>query len=223
VVRVPAGVENFSLHHRVQNGSGAHPIQPPIQWVPGALSLGVKRPEREADHSPPSSAEVKECVELLLCCQYAYVVWCWVKKNIMINGSMIVNYWRTWGILMYYPSMHLGGQSKTKHLRSKIESRISWTWSSNVQWVLVLLHYMFTNVRIPLHSLISAHFTTQYTTFVILFQCMKLCNNAVSVNEDVTQNGTTKDIRGRQAIQSRPHLHVLHHIFRNENSPIESR
>jgi hypothetical protein len=25
-----------------------------------ALSLGVKRPGREADHSPPSSAEVKE-------------------------------------------------------------------------------------------------------------------------------------------------------------------
>jgi hypothetical protein len=33
--------------------------QPPIRWVPGALSLGVKRPGREADHSPPSSAEVK--------------------------------------------------------------------------------------------------------------------------------------------------------------------
>jgi hypothetical protein len=42
------------------------PTQPPIQWVLGALSLGVKRPEREADHSPPSSAEVKECVELYL-------------------------------------------------------------------------------------------------------------------------------------------------------------
>jgi hypothetical protein len=26
--------------------------------------MGVKRPGREADHSPPSSAEVKECVEL---------------------------------------------------------------------------------------------------------------------------------------------------------------
>jgi hypothetical protein len=38
--------------------------QPPIQWVPGALSLGVKRPGREADHSPPSNAEVKECMEL---------------------------------------------------------------------------------------------------------------------------------------------------------------
>jgi hypothetical protein len=34
------------------------PTQPPIQWVPGALSLGVKRPRREADHSPPR-AEIK--------------------------------------------------------------------------------------------------------------------------------------------------------------------
>jgi hypothetical protein len=32
------------------------PTQPPIQWVPGALSLGVKRPGREVDHSHPSSA-----------------------------------------------------------------------------------------------------------------------------------------------------------------------
>jgi hypothetical protein len=34
--------------------------------VPGALSLGVKWPEREADHSHPSSAEVNECVELYI-------------------------------------------------------------------------------------------------------------------------------------------------------------
>jgi hypothetical protein len=33
--------------------------QTPTQWVPGTLSLGVKQPGREADHSPPSSAEVK--------------------------------------------------------------------------------------------------------------------------------------------------------------------
>jgi hypothetical protein len=31
------------------------PTQPPSQWVPGALSLGVKRPGRQADHSPPSN------------------------------------------------------------------------------------------------------------------------------------------------------------------------
>jgi hypothetical protein len=42
------------------------PTQPPIQWVPGALSLGVKQADREADHSPPSSAEVKEWVELYI-------------------------------------------------------------------------------------------------------------------------------------------------------------
>jgi hypothetical protein len=36
------------------------PTQPPIQWVPGDLYLGVKRLGREADHSPPSSAVVKE-------------------------------------------------------------------------------------------------------------------------------------------------------------------
>jgi hypothetical protein len=33
--------------------------QPPVQWVPGALSPGVTRPGREADHSPPPSAMVK--------------------------------------------------------------------------------------------------------------------------------------------------------------------
>jgi hypothetical protein len=35
------------------------PTQPPIQWVPGVLSLGVKRPGLEADHSPPSVGDVK--------------------------------------------------------------------------------------------------------------------------------------------------------------------
>jgi hypothetical protein len=48
--------QDFSPLHVVQTGSGAHQ---PIQWVPGALSPGVKRPGREADHSPPTSAAVK--------------------------------------------------------------------------------------------------------------------------------------------------------------------
>jgi hypothetical protein len=52
-VRFPAGAGNVSLHHRLQNGSEA-------QWVRGALPLGIKRSGRAADHSPPSSAEVKE-------------------------------------------------------------------------------------------------------------------------------------------------------------------
>jgi hypothetical protein len=56
------------------------PTQPPIQWVPGALSLGVKWPGREADHSPLSSAKVKEWVELYLHPHYTFMAWCLVKK-----------------------------------------------------------------------------------------------------------------------------------------------
>jgi hypothetical protein len=33
--------------------------QPSIQWMLGALSLGIKQPGPEAYHSPPSNAEVK--------------------------------------------------------------------------------------------------------------------------------------------------------------------
>jgi hypothetical protein len=36
------------------------PTQPPVQWVPGVPSPGVKaRPGRDADHSPPSSVQVE--------------------------------------------------------------------------------------------------------------------------------------------------------------------
>jgi hypothetical protein len=38
--------------------------QPLIQCVAGAVYLVVKWPGREADYSPPSNAEVKECLEL---------------------------------------------------------------------------------------------------------------------------------------------------------------
>jgi hypothetical protein len=35
------------------------PTRPPMQWVPGDITLGIRRPGREANHSPPSSPEVK--------------------------------------------------------------------------------------------------------------------------------------------------------------------
>jgi hypothetical protein len=38
--------------------------QPPNQRVPVVLSPGVKRPGREADHSPPSSAEEKNAATI---------------------------------------------------------------------------------------------------------------------------------------------------------------
>jgi hypothetical protein len=55
--------------------------QPPIQWVPGALSLGVKRPGREADHSSPSSAEIKNAWSYISTPQYVFMAWCLVKHR----------------------------------------------------------------------------------------------------------------------------------------------
>jgi hypothetical protein len=48
-VRFLAGARNFPLPHNVQTSSGA----------PTALSPGVKLLGHEVDHSPPSTAEVK--------------------------------------------------------------------------------------------------------------------------------------------------------------------
>jgi hypothetical protein len=56
-VRFPTGAGNFSVHHRVQNGSGTHPGSYSVGT--GGTFPGVKRLGREADHSSPSSAEVK--------------------------------------------------------------------------------------------------------------------------------------------------------------------
>jgi len=57
-VRFPAGLGIFLFDTMSIAAPG--PTHPPIQWVMGALSLGVKRSGRETDHLPPSSAEVKE-------------------------------------------------------------------------------------------------------------------------------------------------------------------
>jgi hypothetical protein len=64
-VRVPIRVKNFLFSTPSRPALGPSrpalgPTQSPIQWVPGALSPGVKRRVREADHSPPTSVEVKK-------------------------------------------------------------------------------------------------------------------------------------------------------------------
>jgi hypothetical protein len=57
------GWEFFSSPPRLDRHWGT---PSPFQWVPGALSLGVKRPWREAIHLLP---------------QYAFMVWYSVKKE----------------------------------------------------------------------------------------------------------------------------------------------
>jgi hypothetical protein len=52
---------------------------PSIQWEPGALSLGVKHPECEANHSPPPSAEVKNDVAVSPTLPYVFIAWCLIN------------------------------------------------------------------------------------------------------------------------------------------------
>jgi hypothetical protein len=56
-VRSPTGAD-FSSSSCVQTGSGAHPASYPM-GTGGPFPGGKARPGRDADHSPPSSAEVK--------------------------------------------------------------------------------------------------------------------------------------------------------------------
>jgi hypothetical protein len=73
------GLGNFPFTTVSRTALG--PTQPPIQWVPGALSLGVKRPGRRADHSPPSIAEVKNACSYTSTPQYVFMAWCLVKHR----------------------------------------------------------------------------------------------------------------------------------------------
>jgi hypothetical protein len=59
-VRILAGVGNFALRQCVQTGTGAHPASYPMGT--GGSFPGGKAAGPEANHSQPSSAEVKNAV-----------------------------------------------------------------------------------------------------------------------------------------------------------------
>jgi hypothetical protein len=64
-VRSLTGAEDFSSSPCVQTGSEAHPAHYPM-GTGGPFPGSKARPGRNADHSPPSSAEVKNEQELYL-------------------------------------------------------------------------------------------------------------------------------------------------------------
>jgi hypothetical protein len=75
-------LENFLQTTAFRTAMG--PTQHPIQWVPGALSLGVKRPGREADHLHPSSAEVKNLWS------YGGIAWSYTSTSpIRVHGVVL--------------------------------------------------------------------------------------------------------------------------------------
>jgi hypothetical protein len=70
-VRVPLGSRIFS-----------YPRRPDRLWGPmgtGGFSPGVKRQGREADHSPPTSAEVKKMWLYTFTSPYAFMAYCLIS------------------------------------------------------------------------------------------------------------------------------------------------
>jgi hypothetical protein len=77
-IRFPVRAGNFSLHHRVQNGSRAHPVSYPM-GTKGSFR-GVKA--TGAWSWPlPSSAEVKNAWSYTSTPQYVFMEWCLVKHR----------------------------------------------------------------------------------------------------------------------------------------------
>jgi hypothetical protein len=63
--------------------------QPSIQWVPGVLSPELKWPYREADHSPLSSAEVKNTWSYTSSPPYVFMALYLIQQWIWLYGVVL--------------------------------------------------------------------------------------------------------------------------------------
>jgi len=74
-------MSNFFFFLILYNFHPLEPTQPPIQWVLQVLSLGVKWPWCEADHSPPSSTKVRNVWSYTSIPPYVFMAWYSVKHR----------------------------------------------------------------------------------------------------------------------------------------------
>jgi hypothetical protein len=82
-VRFLPGAGNFFSSSRVQDGFATHKTcYPKI----GSLFPGVNRPGREADHSLPSSAEIKNDWSFTAILPHVFM--CSIKQRIFLNGMV---------------------------------------------------------------------------------------------------------------------------------------
>jgi len=89
-IRFPAGAGTF--YFATTSRPALRFIQPPIEWVAGALSPGAKRPGSEADHPPPYSSKVKNTWSYTSPSQYIFnAVFNWVQD--VFVASYLVKQW----------------------------------------------------------------------------------------------------------------------------------
>jgi hypothetical protein len=94
---------DFFLFTTVSRPALGH-TRPPIQWVPGTLSLGVKRPECEADHSPATSAEVKNAWSYTSTPKYAFMAWFSVEAQGQKRLQSLVLFMMRYFFISMYPN-----------------------------------------------------------------------------------------------------------------------
>jgi hypothetical protein len=122
---------------------------PPIQWVPGAVSPEVKRPSREADHSPPSSTEVKNGGAVP---QFLYTS-SWHRANykgsaLKIFPQLLANLdWRAIGnrVLSVYLTARTRQRKSCKATVIILKSRTIFSWvcisSWRTRWPILTIHW----------------------------------------------------------------------------------
>jgi hypothetical protein len=89
-VRYPAGTGSFSLHHRVQSGSGTHPASYPMDTrgsYPGGKAAGAWNWPLTSNYS--QDQRMLGAIPSLL--QYASMAWCLVKHRDNFNFTFIWN------------------------------------------------------------------------------------------------------------------------------------
>jgi hypothetical protein len=117
------------------------PTQPPIQWVTGAISQGVKRPGRESGHSPPSSAEVKNAWSYTYT-PPCYMVWHLVKQKYNFYPCRILIYFyrEIVYILQRIPEMLLEPYARTHTLTHSLAHSRTQSLTRPIQMRQLSLH-----------------------------------------------------------------------------------
>jgi hypothetical protein len=89
-VQFPAGAGIYPLRHRLCTPSGAHPVSYPMGTR--IFSQEVKAAGRETDHSPPSSAEIKNAWSYTSTPPYVFIVWCLIKHGCVFTAWNLVKH-----------------------------------------------------------------------------------------------------------------------------------